>query len=255
MVIIFLRNNSYRNYGDGSGILKIHYYSDENAFIHFLFKDIKQNFSDKSLELTGIDYFLYLRELISKRRKISFQIVKEDIIFSTNNLKNALMHVNKAFNSNLNISNNYEVELLLYLSLKRHIEQAIGKIGVNFEKKQDEVSKFSFVIFGNQNYIREAFDEFNREIEFSIEEDILENYSQIQKLLQFYEIDDFIIHQQYHLEHPDTYPLVHKDISQKQIEQIPIHSLIRVLEEILNQKMELFYLENFKWRTKNANSF
>ncbi len=218
--------------------------AEENAFWVGLFSDPEKLFSNKKGNLAGIEYFLALKKEISRHPRVFFQIFNPDRIISRHHLRLILEHALQAFQVNTNISNQPEIEFLLYLALESQIQEAIKKVGVNFTQNPEHNISFGIIIFGKKDLLEKYVDQFLRTIQFTVKEfqpnldipflDWITRYNISEKLIK----NQFCLHQS-NLEQFPPYDQLQVDFS-----KLARKDWIAIIESAVNQQMVLFSLNN-----------
>ncbi|QEE14457.1 KEOPS complex subunit Cgi121 [Promethearchaeum syntrophicum] len=102
-----------------------------------------------------LDQFILLKQEIMEKFNISFQMFNSQFVISKDQLKFILHHVHSTFSLGSNISKQYGVEFLLYLSHEKQITKAIDKVGVKSPKEKKEIS-YGEILFGEPDDLQQA---------------------------------------------------------------------------------------------------
>ena len=100
-----------------------------------------------------INYFIQLKEEIMEKFNVSFQIFNSKYVISKDQLKLVLHQVYSSFSQKSNISKQFGVEFLLYLSQERQITKAIEKVGIKISIDVNEIS-FGEILFGEPDNLK-----------------------------------------------------------------------------------------------------
>lgn len=104
-----------------------------------------------------ISLYLDIKRELNTKYSVFYQIIRKPLVISLNQIRMILHRLDYAFENGLNISNQPEMELLLYLSLQRQISEALIFAG-GLSKKIQATSAFScdHILFGEKNKISNA---------------------------------------------------------------------------------------------------
>ncbi|MHA1474341.1 MAG: KEOPS complex subunit Cgi121 [Promethearchaeota archaeon] len=119
------------------------------------YKGLAKDFSSNLKQISFIDQFIQLKEEIMNQFNISFQMFNSKFIISEDQLKFILHHVYSTFSLKSNISKQFGVEFLLYLSHERQITKAIEKVGVKNPNEKNEIS-YGEILFGEPEKLEQA---------------------------------------------------------------------------------------------------
>ena len=121
-------------------------------------------------KIDNIDKFLKKIRQFSVENNLIIQIFNADLIYGKNHLVSAVKHAERAFNTNTNVTNSIEMEILLYASGERQIKLAIPKMGVKIGN-----SKVALVIFKDKDLIENStIDNLIKFIAFRRDDSVLE---------------------------------------------------------------------------------
>ena len=126
--------------------------------------DIKEFSPSKKKSL--IENFIEIKEELISKFNISFQIFNSKYIISEDQIKLILHQVYSSFLQKTNISKQYSIEFLLYLSQERQITKAIEKVGIKIPNDKTNTS-FGEILFGDPVNLRKALDFLENKINLS----------------------------------------------------------------------------------------
>lgn len=95
----------------------------------------------RNVNITDVEVFL--EKIREKFPNISFQIFDADKIVSKRHLEIAFLNAVKAFKLGKNISKNFPVEVMLYVSGQRQIRKAFELVGLTVETKNIVLTIFN----------------------------------------------------------------------------------------------------------------
>ena len=206
-----------------------------------------KDFLPKNKEISLIDYFIQLKEDIWEKFKISFQIVNPKYLISEDQLKLILHHVYSSFSSKTNISKQYGVEFLLYLSHERQITKAIEKVGIISPNELNDMNEIVIceILFGEPEKLKQAVKFLENKISIS-------KHSQF-KYLEINEWETFMETYQISIDHVVNILRGYNTKIKEQIKSIEelkeviSSELIRkAITDAFNIGMVKLYLDNFK---------
>ncbi len=133
----------------------------ENIEIYLGFNGIKvniKNLKDKYNLQDNVDIIDYFVNLISKLEsqynQSTIQIFNPEFVISPEHIITAFYNTHKAFYDKKNISNQKNLEFLLYLSTKRQISEAIKYFGIKVdEKKLKTPLELTYLIASYENNV------------------------------------------------------------------------------------------------------
>jgi KEOPS complex subunit Cgi121 len=121
-------------------------------------------------KIRNIDKFLKKIRKFSGENNLIIQIFNADLIYGKNHLVSSVKHAKRAFNTNKNVTNSIEMEILLYASGERQIKLAISKMGVKIGN-----SKVAFVVLKDKGQIENiTINKLMKLLGFSREDKVLE---------------------------------------------------------------------------------
>jgi len=211
------------------------------------FEGMVKDFLPKNKHISLIDYFIQLKEEIWDKFNIAFQIVNPKYLISEDQLKLILHHVYFSFSSKTNISKQYGVEFLLYLSHERQITKAIEKVGIKNPNDLKDMNKIEIceILFGEPEKLKQAIKFLENKISIS-------KHSQF-KYLEINEWETFMETYQISIDHV-VYILrgyntkIKNEIkSLDELKSMISSELIRkAIADAFNIGMVKLYLDNFK---------
>jgi len=116
---------------------------------------LAKDFSSTLKPISFIVQFIQLKEEIMEKFNVSFQMFNSNFVISKDQLKYILHHVHSTFSLESNISKQFGVEFLLYLSHERQITKAIEKVGVKNPNEKNEIS-YGEILFGDPEKLEQA---------------------------------------------------------------------------------------------------
>lgn len=205
---------------------------------------LAKDFSSSLINISFIDHFIQLKEEIMEKFNISFQMFNSKFIISEDQLKFILHHVYSTFSLESNISKQYGVEFLLYLSQERQISKAIEKVGIKIPNGLNEVS-FGEILFGEPDNLKQA-------IKFLESKININQHSQF-KYLEPNEWETFMETYEISIDHitnilrGNNHSLKGKIKSLDDLKELISSDLIRkAITDAYNTGMVKLFLENFK---------
>lgn len=215
----------------------------DNSFWLGIYTDQVKNFSDPSHQISGIKYFLMLRNQIKGKADIGFQIFDSSFIISINHIQKVLKTVLNAFQDQRNISNKPEIEFLLYLTMERQIQDAIKKAGVTFSNKNDEI-QFGIIFFGKNSIVQTYVVDFLQKTSFNLSP-FIETHHNNKDLISKFKINRNLIKRQYWLYNINKDENKEKNSKKISINEIPSQIFHKILSNLISQKITEFYLNNY----------
>ena len=195
-------------------------------------------------QISIINQFIQLKEEIIEKFNISFQTFNSKFIISEDQFKFILHHVYSTFSLESNISKQYGVEFLLYLSNERQITKAIDKVGIKIPIDLNEIS-FGEILFGEPDDLKQAITFLENKIGIS-------KHSQF-KYLEPKEWQTFMETYQISIDHVinilrgNNHTIKGKTKSLDDLKEIISSDTIRkAITDAYNTGMVKLFLENFK---------
>jgi hypothetical protein len=153
-------------------------------------------------------------------------------------------HVDKAFNLQMNISNQPSTEFLLYLSHQRQIQMAIEKVGVQNAKDLTLVPSFGAILFGPADALPDAIQlclsSFN---DYDVSAILPKTYEEILAYFDRNNISNAVLLR--FLQFYNYSILPDQEISEL-IKQVPEDLFNQIAVEIVNELMVKLFLSNQK---------
>lgn len=188
--------------------------------------------------LTLNDLFQIIKELQNKYQNSIIQFFNDFYVLDEKQIFNSIYYTKKAYIRKRLISNNQNIEFLLYLSAKRQIKVCIDSFGIS----EEDIDKgiLNYCVVSN----KETLDQINqivsekidfKEIELNYDNKTIEKYDRIK---EFYEINENQIKSVLN-SLDDKYIL-------ENIERNDINLLFEVLNDLLCEKMVLLSLKGIK---------
>ncbi|MBY9005810.1 MAG: hypothetical protein KGD63_03545 [Candidatus Lokiarchaeota archaeon] len=188
--------------------------------------------------LTLNDLFQIIKELQNKYQNSIIQFFNDFYVLDEKQIFNSIYYTQKAYIRKRLISNNQNIEFLLYLSAKRQIKVCIDSFGIS----EEDIDKgiLNYCVVSN----KETLDQINqivsekidfKEIELNYDNKTIEKYDRIK---EFYEINENQIKSVLN-SLDDKYIL-------ENIERNDINLLFEVLNDLLCEKMVLLSLKGIK---------
>ncbi|MFX1276635.1 MAG: KEOPS complex subunit Cgi121 [Promethearchaeota archaeon] len=149
---------------------------------------ISNNLKDDKTSLNHV--FAELESLEQKFKDSTIQFIKGKYLINQDHLFTACYYVQKAFINQINISNTKNLELLLYLSTNRQIQNGITAFGI--DDKELKSNKLFYCIISPDNNLIEIKNNILKnfgglELESEIFQENLEKYNVIK---EFFQIND-----------------------------------------------------------------
>ncbi len=211
------------------------------------FEGMIKDFLPENKPISLIDYFIQIKEEIWEKFNISFQIVNPKYLISEDQLKLILHHVYSSFSLKTNISKQYGVEFLLYLSQERQITKAIEKVGIKSPNELNDMNEILIceILFGEPEKLKHAIKFLENKISIS-------KHSQF-KYLEINEWDKFM--ETYHISLDHVVNILRgyntkikdqfKSIDELK-EAISPELIRKAITDAFNIGMVKLYLDNFK---------
>ncbi len=187
-----------------------------------------------------VDCLLNLITDVNKKYpQATLQIFNPELLLSKDLIIRAFYHAQKAFDANINISNQKNIELLLYLSTTRQISEAINRFGIEINtKKSNSILELVYFIANNEDTIEIIKDELMKNICTKEGSSIITEISieKIAKIIDTYGIKTNqigVVFQSYDI--PFKY--------ENALEKNNLNDLCNAIQDILLEKMALLSLE------------
>lgn len=218
----------------------------ENKEIYLGFDDLKISikYLKEKYNLQDNDDLINLfLTLISKLERqyspSTIQIFNSEFVISPEHIITAFYHTYKAFNNKINISNQKNIEFLLYLSTKRQISNALNYFGIKIEDiDQDSSINIGYFIASyedNVNLIKRRIIEKLNAIE-GISLITEKSLTKLQKIIDFFNISISQLEIYFHSHEKEF-------ISDNFLENNNLNDLYNICLEIILEKMVLLSLE------------
>ncbi|MBN1801235.1 MAG: hypothetical protein JW891_06985 [Candidatus Lokiarchaeota archaeon] len=154
------------------------------------FKNFLNKFNIKNQKNALNHLFNLCKDLEGPNDKTTVQFFKDKYLLCQDHFFIACYHVIKAFASGINISNSKNLELLLYLSSNRQINQAVEAFGI--ENDDLIAGKLSYCIISESGYIVDKNKELTdlidaEELDFPFKYDDVEKIDEIK---HYFEVTD-----------------------------------------------------------------
>ncbi len=112
------------------------------------FDGTKQDFLGNNNNNEFFPHYIQLRDKLRDKFNANLQIFNPDILFSADQARMIIYYIFKAFQSNSNISDDKNMEFLLYLVNSRQINVSIKMGGVKPPENRDSLLKMGIILFG-----------------------------------------------------------------------------------------------------------
>jgi len=218
----------------------------ENKEIYLGFDDLKISikYLKEKYNLQDNDDLINLfLTLISKLERqyspSTIQIFNSEFVISPEHIITAFYHTYKAFNNKINISNQKNIEFLLYLSTKRQISNALNYFGIKIEDiDQDSSINIGYFIASYENNVnlikRRIIEKLNAIEGISLITE--KSLTKLQKIINFFNISINQLEIYFHSHEKEF-------ISDNFLENNNLNDLYNICLEIILEKMVLLSLE------------
>lgn len=195
-------------------------------------------------QISYLNQFIQLKREIMEKFNNSFQMFNSKFIISEDQLKFILHHVYSTFSLGSNISKQYGVEFLLYLSHERQITKAIEKVGVKISKGMDEIS-YGEILFGELDDLKQAIQYLENKTGISKHSQFI--YLEPNEWETFMETYEISIDQITNILRGNNNPIKGKINSLEDLKKITtLDSIRKAITDAYNTGMIKLFLENFK---------
>ncbi|MBD3254787.1 MAG: hypothetical protein GF383_06825 [Candidatus Lokiarchaeota archaeon] len=182
-----------------------------------------------------LDYIFDLIEQNQSKYNLAFQIISPNHVLNQDHIYAACYYLKRAFATKTNISNNENIELLLYLSASRQIKVGIDRFGLNTQVLKD--GKLLLCAISEKNNVEKSILDVNNKLSGNEIKPFhginsLENFTKIKNLFEFNENQIFTILSSNGI-----------DISSKNLNELDLDALYLSLEELIFEEMALLSLE------------
>lgn len=218
----------------------------ENKEIYLGFDDLKINikYLKEKYNLQDNDDLINLfLTLISKLERqyspSTIQIFNSEFVISPEHIITAFYHTYKAFNNKINISNQKNIEFLLYLSTNRQISNALNFFGIKIEDiDQDSSINIGYFIASYENNVnlikKRIIEKLNAFEGISLITE--KSLTKLQKIIDFFNISISQLEIYFHSHEKEF-------ISDNFLENNNLNDLYNICLEIILEKMVLLSLE------------
>jgi len=218
----------------------------ENKEIYLGFDDLKISikYLKEKYNLQDNDDLINLfLTLISKLERqyspSTIQVFNSEFVISPEHIITAFYHTYKAFNNKINISNQKNIEFLLYLSTKRQISNALNYFGIKIEDiDQDSSINIGYFIASYENNVnlikRRIIEKLNAIEGISLITE--KSLTKLQKIINFFNISINQLEIYFHSHEKEF-------ISDNFLENNNLNDLYNICLEIILEKMVLLSLE------------
>lgn len=187
-----------------------------------------------------INLFLTLISKLERQYSPStIQIFNSEFVISPEHIITAFYHTYKAFNNKINISNQKNIEFLLYLSTNRQISNALNFFGIKIEDiDQDSSINIGYFIASYENNVnlikKRIIEKLNAFEGISLITE--KSLTKLQKIIDFFNISISQLEIYFHSHEKEF-------ISDNFLENNNLNDLYNICLEIILEKMVLLSLE------------
>jgi tRNA threonylcarbamoyladenosine modification (KEOPS) complex Cgi121 subunit len=191
-----------------------------------------------------IQSFINLSSQLQQKYNVQLQLSLPDAILSQEHIKLILYHILQAFKLKGNISNQANLEFLLYLSGQRQIKRALELVGLKKEEPISKKKEFLIVVFGPHKTLPLAIREVLTQLDlFEIQSVQPKQGKNLHTYFEKENINPLQIHRMLKLLYltvPNSSNL------QELITQITEKNLLRMALNLANERMCQLFLLNLK---------
>ncbi len=139
----------------------------------------------------ALEHFLgSISRLEDKYNDSVIQVIDDNYVLNSDHILKSIYFVEKAFLNNLNISKKKNIEILLYLSMKRQIKNGIKAFGLKIKNLKEGLLTFCIISPSNNitSINQELIQQLNaKELELTLDNQSIEKFN---KIKNFFEISD-----------------------------------------------------------------
>lgn len=183
------------------------------------------------------EFFKIIKQLQNKYSKSIIQFFNTHIVLNDRHIQNAIYFAKKAFKKEINISNDVNIEFLLYLSANRQIKNAFKFLGITIEDLHS--TKLHYCIVSESNRIMDINEDIIERLNSStIKPDInlLDNYK-LERIKNYFEISDSQIKTLINARNISTKP---------SLEDLNPEIIADIFNDLICEKMALLSLEGLR---------
>jgi tRNA threonylcarbamoyladenosine modification (KEOPS) complex Cgi121 subunit len=198
--------------------------------------------SPKSTQL--IQSFINLSIQLQQKYNIQLQLSLPDAVLSIDHIKLILYHTLQAFKLKGNISNQANLEFLLYLSGQRQIKRALDQVGLKKEESISQKKEFFIVIFGPQKALPLAVSEVKSQLNLFDIQSV--QSKQGKNLRDYFEKEKITISQIQRMLKLQYLPIPKTSNLQELLAQTTEKNLLQMAIDLTNERMNQLFLLNLK---------
>ncbi|MHA1192831.1 MAG: KEOPS complex subunit Cgi121 [Promethearchaeota archaeon] len=184
------------------------------------------------------DLFKLIEEIQKDKKGSMIQFFNDELILNSEHVFNACYFTIKAFNNGINISNQKNLEFILYLATKRQIKQSLSDFGLNFAHISDKELTYCIISSSNElSLIDEVILQKLNAKHLTLDLN-KKNYDKFKRVKDYFQISD------------NQISVVLKTYNLNLLSKTPtkedLINLYKVLNDLICEKMALLSLEKIK---------